>query len=201
MNISRRKAVGLIGAASMLSSVSTLAQSQGSASSAVTGTFDSSEIYDQIGFELVMNINVICSEPESMGPEVNAADGIRDVVWPIVGGRFSGPGISGRVLPGGGDFPVTRPDGGVIIDALYRLQTDDGYQIIIHNKGLGYAAGNGVIEGIYRLTPVFNVSGDKYSWLRESTFVSTLTFPTPEKHKIPMESGQNDRLIQVFRLT
>ena len=59
MNISRRKAVGLIGAASMLSSVSTLAQSQGSASSAVTGTFDSSEIYDQIGFELVMNINVI----------------------------------------------------------------------------------------------------------------------------------------------
>ena len=86
---------------------------------------------------MIMNINVICSKPESMGPEVNAADGIRDVVWPIVGGRFSGPGISGRVLPGGGDFPVTRPDGGVIIDALYRLQTDDGYQIIIHNKGLG----------------------------------------------------------------
>ncbi|MDC1436371.1 DUF3237 domain-containing protein [Gammaproteobacteria bacterium] len=195
MTISRRKAVGLLGTVSLLSSVSAIAQSQTTSSSTGPSAIESSEIYDPIGLELVMNINVICSQPESMGPEDNAADGTRDNLWPIVGGRFSGPNISGSVIPGGGDFPVVRPDGVTIIDALYRLKTDDDYQIIIHNKGLGYE------NGIFRLNPVFNVSGDKYSWLRESTFVANLIFPTPDAHKIPMGTDQNDRLIQVFRLT
>lgn len=194
MTISRRKAVGLLGAVG-LSSVSALVHSQTTNSGARLSATGPSEIYDSIGLELVMNINVICSQPELMGPEDNAADGIRDSLWPIVGGRFSGPNISGSVVPGGGDFPVVRPDGVTIIDALYRLKTDDDYQIIIHNKGLGYE------NGIYRLNPVFNVSGDKYSWLRESTFVANLVFPTPDAHKIPMGAGENDRLIQVFRLT
>ena len=193
MTISRRKAVSLLGTAGLLSGIAAITQAQTSSSAGGSVNHDS-VIYDQIGLELVMNINVICSQPESMGPEDNAADGTRDSLWPIVGGRFSGPNISGSVIPGGGDFPVVRPDGVTIIDALYRLKTDDDYQIIIHNKGLGYE------NGIYRLNPVFNVSGDKYRWLRESTFVANLVFPTPDAHKIPMEAGQNDRLIQVFRL-
>ena len=193
MTISRRKAVNILGTVGLLSGISALTQAQTSSGAGGSANHDA-VIYDQIGLELVMNINVICSQPESMGPEDNAADGTRDSLWPIVGGRFSGPNISGSVIPGGGDFPVVRPDGMTIIDALYRLKTDDGYQIIIHNKGLGYE------NGIYRLNPVFNVSGDKYRWLRESTFVANLVFPMPDAHKIPMEAGQNDRLIQVFRL-
>jgi len=194
MTMSRRKAVSILGAVGLLSGASVLTQAQTDSRRGASFNADS-EVYDQIGLELVMNINVICSQPELMGPEDNAADGTRDSLWPIVGGRFSGPNISGSVVPGGGDFPVVRPDGVTIIDALYRLKTDDGYQIIIHNKGLGYE------NGIYRLNPIFNVSGNKYRWLRESTFVANLIFPTPDVHKIPMEAGQNDRLIQVFRLT
>lgn len=195
MKLSRREAVGLIGTAGLLSGASALGQADSTSSGAESSVANVSEVYDQIGLELVMNINVICSEPESMGPRENAADGVRDIVWPIVGGVFRGPNISGTVVPGGGDFPVVRPDGVTIIDALYRLRTDDGYQIIIHNRGLGYG------NEKYRLCPVFNVSGDKYRWLRESTFVANLIFPTPAVHKIPMEKNQNDRLIQVFRLT
>ncbi|MGA1742194.1 MAG: DUF3237 domain-containing protein [Pseudohongiellaceae bacterium] len=192
MKISRRKAVGLLGTAGLLSGVPVLGQAQSTSSGRGN---DAAVVYDQIGLELVMNINVICSQPEPMGPQENAADGVRDIVWPIVGGRFTGPNISGTVVPGGGDFPVVRPDGVTIIDALYRLKTDDDYQIIIHNKGLGYS------DDKYRLSPVFNVSGDKYRWLRESTFVANLIFPTPAEHKIPMGPNENDRLIQVFRLT
>lgn len=155
------------------------------------------KIYDKVGMEWVMDIVPFCSEPEFMGAETDqiAADGDRYDVWPIVGGVFEGRGIRGTVIPGGGDFPVVRPDGVVIVDALYRLRTDDGVQIIIHNKGLGYS------EETYRLLPTFNVPGHKYAWLRESVFVATLTYPVPPEIKVPdFGPKANGRLIQVFRL-
>jgi hypothetical protein len=71
-----------------------------------------------------MNLVVTCSAPEQPAPGNSGAskDGMRTEIWPIVGGRFEGPGIRGTVIPGGGDFPVVRPDGVEVIDALYRLQ-------------------------------------------------------------------------------
>jgi len=156
------------------------------------------EIYDKVGLEWVMNIIPFCSEPEFMGSDKDqvASDGYRNDVWPVIGGTFYGRGIKGTVIPGGGDFPVIRPDGVVVVDALYRLKTDDGQQIIIHNKGLGYT------EDKYRLLPTFEVPGAKYAWLRESVFIATLTFPVPTSIKTPdFGPKANGRLIQVFRLT
>ncbi|MFD2782853.1 DUF3237 family protein [Novosphingobium pokkalii] len=120
-------------------------------------------IYDKVGLEWVMDILPFCSQPEYMGSAQDqvASDGYRNDVWPIIGGVFHGRGIRGTVIPGGGDFPVVRPDGVVVVDALYRLKTDDGQQIIIHNKGLGYT------EEKYRLLPTFEVPGSKYAWLRD----------------------------------
>ncbi|MET3472647.1 hypothetical protein ABIC78_003188 [Novosphingobium sp. 1529] len=155
-------------------------------------------IYDKVGMEWVMDILPFCSQPEYMGSAQDqvASDGYRNDVWPIIGGVFQGRGIKGTVIPGGGDFPVVRPDGVVVVDALYRLKTDDGQQIIIHNKGLGYT------EQKYRLLPTFEVPGAKYAWLRESVFVATLTFPIPPSIKAPdFGPNANGRLIQVFRMT
>jgi hypothetical protein len=155
-------------------------------------------IYDKVGLEWVMDILPFCSQPEYMGSAQDqvASDGYRNDVWPIIGGVFHGRGIRGTVIPGGGDFPVVRPDGVVVVDALYRLKTDDGQQIIIHNKGLGYT------EEKYRLLPTFEVPGSKYAWLRESVFVATLTFPIPPTIKAPDYGPKaNGRLIQVFRMT
>lgn len=194
MKLSRRKSLGILGQSTIFAGLASVSKGFVLAASAEEN-FASAEVYDQIGLELVMNIVPICTASEPMGPEVNAADGERNRLWPIVGGWFWGNGISGTVIPGGGDFPVTRPDGVTVIDALYRLQTDDGYQIIIHNKGLAYP------NGSYRLAPVFNVSGDKYAWLRDSTFVANLVIPVPESIRRPLQPNQNDRLIQVFRLT
>ena len=194
MTLSRRSAIGLIGAGLPLAGAATRL----AAETPTPPKGDMPRVYDQVGLEWVMNILPFCSEPEPMGDknDLTAADGARDVVWPIVGGTFYGKGIKGTVIPGGGDFPVTRPDGVEFVDALYRLKTDDGVQIIIHNKGPRYS------ESKFRLLPTFNVPGRKYAWLRESVFVATLTYPVPPEIPAPdFGPKANGRLIQVFRLT
>ena len=188
MKLSRRNALGVMGAMPMAARSATLPPAMGAGP----------RIYDPVGLEWVMDIVPVCSEPEFMGhkDDQTAADGDRYDVWPVIGGTFHGRGIRGTVIPGGGDFPVVRPDGVVIVDALYRLKTDDGYQIIIHNRGHGYS------ENKYRLLPTFNVPGRKYAWLRESVFVATLTYPVPPEIAVPdFGPKANGRLIQVFRMT
>lgn len=194
MTLSRRSAIGLLGASLPLAS----AAAHLSAETPPPPAGQQPKIYDQVGLEWVMNILPFCSEPEAMGDKSDqtAADGTRDILWPIVGGTFYGRGIKGTVVPGGGDFPVVRPDGVEIIDALYRLRTDDGVQIIIHNKGPAYTSAK------FRLLPTFNVPGKKYAWLRESVFVATLTYPIPPEIPAPdLGPKANGRLIQVFRIT
>lgn len=154
---------------------------------------------DPIRTEHVLDLVVTCSNPEPMGPNPASKDGERGEIWPIIGGRFKGRGIQGSVVPGGGDFPVVRPDGVVVIDALYRLKTDDGVTIIIHNKGLYYpAAGSGPER--YRLVPEFTAPAGKYDWLNKSIFLSTLVFPVPPALALAKGPNENDRLLQIHRV-
>ncbi len=52
----------------------------------------------------------------------------------ITGGEFEGPRLRGRVLPGGADRQLVRPDGVRLLDALYEMQTDDGTVLTVHNR-------------------------------------------------------------------
>ena len=54
----------------------------------------------------------------------------------IKGGLFSGPRLSGRVLPGGADWQIIRRDGVAVIEARYTLETSDGALIYICNPGI-----------------------------------------------------------------
>jgi hypothetical protein len=153
-------------------------------------------VRDPVGTELVLQLVVTCSEPEAIGGGEQSKDGMRREVWPIIGGRFEGKGIRGQVIPGGGDFPLMRPDGVVVIDALYRLRTDDGVTIIIHNVGLEYP-GAKPGEERYRLTPQFIAPVGKYDWLNRSLFIATLT-DAPKGMDQARGPKENDRLIQVF---
>ncbi|MGP1678579.1 MAG: DUF3237 domain-containing protein [Giesbergeria sp.] len=94
----------------------------------------------------------------------------------IVGGVFSGPRLSGRVLPGGADWQVARNDGSVEVAARYTLETDDGVLIYISNWGLRHgppqviarlSAGEAVdpAEYYFRTTPVFETGDFRYAWL------------------------------------
>ncbi len=148
--------------------------------------------------ELVMQLVVTCASPEGTGGSSRSKDGERKEIWPIIGGRFEGKGIRGTVIPGGGDFPVVRPDGVEVIDALYRLRTDDGVQIIIHNEGLTYPTDTPG-WGRYRLAPTFIAPVGKYDWLNRGIFVSTLT-EVPKGMELAKGPSENDRLIQVYRV-
>jgi len=151
--------------------------------------------------ELVLQLVVTCSDPESPnGKNTGGAskDGRRTEIWPIIGGAFQGKGIRGTVIPGGGDFPLTRPDGVEVVDALYRLRTDDGVTIIIHNRGLGYG-GNEANGWHYRLAPEFIAPQGKYDWLNRALFISTLS-DVPASMRLAKGPHENDRLIQVYRV-
>jgi hypothetical protein len=153
---------------------------------------------DPIRSELVMSAIVTCSNPIPLGQSSYSKDGIRENAWPIVGGKFEGPGIKATVVPGGADFPLLRRDGMWVIDATYRLLTDDGVTIIIHNYGIGSELSEGRYK--FRLTPEFWAPEGKYDWLNKSTFICTLTMPVPDSVALAKGKGQNDRLLQFYRI-
>ncbi len=149
--------------------------------------------------ELVLELVVTCSKPESIGGDKASKDGQRGTIWPIIGGTFVGKDIRGTVVPGGGDFPVIRPDGVTIIDALYRLKTDDGVTLIIHNKGLAIP-GDTPAATRYRLSPDFTVPQGKYDWLNKGVFIANLTIRVPQNKRLAKSENENDRMIHVYRL-
>jgi hypothetical protein len=103
------------------------------------------------------------------------------VFVPITGGRAVGPGLSGDVLPGGGDWYVDR-DGVAHLDARYVLRTDDGDLVDVRNRGVWRASpevtaelDNGVDvpedEYYYRTSPIFTTGAARLRWLAETVFV------------------------------
>jgi hypothetical protein len=96
-----------------------------------------------------------------------SAYGLRRLI-PITGGRFSGPGLKGEVVPGGGDYQLVRPDGVTAVEARYTLKTDDGALIYVNNQGL-IASGAAV-----RTAPQFEAPVGPYDWLNKSLFIGTL---------------------------
>jgi hypothetical protein len=105
-------------------------------------------------------------------------------IIPITGGRFHGERLSGRVLPGGADWQVIRPDGVADLDARYTLETGDGALIYVRNKGYRHgpedvirrlAAGEAVDPKLYymRTTPWFETGDARYAWLNRIVCVGT----------------------------
>ena len=93
---------------------------------------------------------------------------------PITGGTFSGPGIQGRILPGGADYQLVRADGSVMIDADYMLETDDHTIIHVRNVGVIVRDAKGGL-GYAWAAPTFNAPNGKYGWLNNALFVSSIT--------------------------
>lgn len=56
-------------------------------------------------------------------------------IMPVSGGRFEGERLSGKVLPGGADWLLVRPDGGLHLDVRLTLQTDQDELIYLTYNG------------------------------------------------------------------
>jgi len=102
----------------------------------------------------------------------------------ITGGKFAGPKLSGRILPGGADWQLIRADGVAYLDARYTLETADGALIYVNNKGYRHgpkeviermAKGEDVDPALYymRATPWFETSAPKYAWLNRAICVAS----------------------------
>lgn len=114
----------------------------------------------------------------AVGPALVVGDGPRGLrrIIPIEGGSFEGPRLSGRVLPGGADWQVIRPDGVAEIEARYTLETDNGALIYVRNPGIRtgpkevmdrLARGERCepSEYYFRTCPVFETGAPQYQWL------------------------------------
>lgn len=114
----------------------------------------------------------------NVGPALVVGDGphgLRRIIA-IEGGSFTGPRLSGEVLPGGADWQVIRPDGVAEIEARYTLETDDGALIYVRNPGIRtgprevmdrLARGERCdpSEYYFRTQPVFETGAPQYQWL------------------------------------
>src|SRR5579863_792881 len=56
--------------------------------------------------------------------------------YEALGGRLSGPRMSGDLLPGGGDWALVRDDGWTRVDVRGQCRTDDGALLYFAYRGL-----------------------------------------------------------------
>ncbi|WP_102348453.1 DUF3237 domain-containing protein [Bacillus sp. Marseille-P3661] len=128
------------------------------------------------------DVYVKVDQPIEVG---SVGSGQRRVI-PITGGTFEGELFKGKILPGGADYQIIRPDGVTEALAHYTLQTEDGTNIYVVNRGYRHGPKE-IIEKLikgeqvpadsyyFKTTPTFEVSGDKYSFLNKSIFIGVGT--------------------------
>lgn len=106
-------------------------------------------------------------------------DGVMGNFIPILGGNFSGPGINGEILPGGGDSQLVYQSGHAELNAFFMLKTDDGAIVSLTDKGLRISsqevaknlkAGKAVFpeEYYFRTHTRLETAAAQYQWLNQS---------------------------------
>lgn len=137
----------------------------------------------ETGLEEVFNIAITVGPPILVGQDDQV--GRRQLIE-IISGEVTGKGFRGKVMPGGVDSQVIRPDGKCELSARYAVQLDDGACIYVENAGIrtvppehieAVKAGKFIDPGLYyfRAVPTFEVYDQKYKWLMNHMFVCYAT--------------------------
>ena len=138
-----------------------------------TTTLDELPHYTALPVEHLFDMNVELEPAQAIGTPVGAR-----MTFIARGGRFEGPRIRGKILPGGGDWLLVGSDRIGRVDVRATLRTDDGALIYyagggvikIPDDGLERLAAGEVLpfeETYVRTTPKFETSDERYSWLNE----------------------------------
>lgn len=97
-------------------------------------------------------------------------------------GEFAGPRLKGRVLPGGGDWPLADDNGTMRLDIRVTLETEDGALIYLQNQGVwradptrpapqqGQPAEYG--DTYIMSTPRFETGDERYRWLDDHVYIA-----------------------------
>ena len=102
----------------------------------------------------LMTVTIAAAPSQKLG---TVPHGIRSIV-PVTGGDFEGPRLRGKVLPGGGDWLLLRPDGVLELDLRITLETDDQALIYMTFQGLRHGS-------YFRTLPRFETSSESYAFL------------------------------------
>jgi hypothetical protein len=88
---------------------------------------------------------------------------------PLTGGTFTGPELSGTLMPGAGaDWQIVLPDGTALGDIRYTLRTDAGDLLYVQSQGVRH----GPPEVLARLGRGEDVDAGEYTF-RASTRIET----------------------------
>jgi hypothetical protein len=113
----------------------------------------------------VYRLEAMLGEPVDLG---DTAQGHRRIV-PLTGGKFTGPKLNGKLLPGASaDWQIVLPDGTALGDIRYTLQTESGDVLYVQSRSVRH----GNAEVLARLGRGENVDASEYTF-RASTQIET----------------------------
>jgi hypothetical protein len=125
--------------------------------------------------EFLFDVSIEIASPYAIG---ETPHGNRLIV-PVTGGSFEGPRLKGKILPGGGDWALGRPDGVGELDVRETWQTEDGALLYVTKRGYltsttpelatRWAAGEHIPheEYYFVVTQYVETSAAQYAWLQQ----------------------------------
>ena len=138
------------------------------------------DIQPTLATEFVFRLSVDVAAPVTVG---ETGLGVRRQIA-INGGTLKGPGMAGKILPGGADFQIIRPNGLIDLVARYVVAMDDGALIYVENTGIrtgprealerlqrGEAVDPALIY--FRTVPRFETGSETYRWMMHTLFVAS----------------------------
>jgi hypothetical protein len=104
------------------------------------------------------------------------------LIVPVTGGTVDGPRLKGKVLPGGGDWVLVRPDGVGELDVRSTIETHDGALLYVTYRGYltrvmelipRWSQGEAIPsdEHYFATTPYFETGASSYDWLQQTITV------------------------------
>jgi hypothetical protein len=128
----------------------------------------------------VYRLEATLGQPLDLG---DVAQGHRRIV-PQTGGTFTGPELSGKLLPGASaDWQIVLSDGTALGDIRYTLQTDTGELLYVQSRGVRHGGadvlarlGRGedvdASEYTFRTSTQIETAAPRLDWLNKGIFIS-----------------------------